>query len=104
MRSGMRSERERRGRRAGNLMPADMRSSQQILGRSSVGGVTAHDEARLHELMRDEQESNYDPFNETDNIVRLPAPLIKSSRIFTCGFSPPDYLIDELCSGGSSIR
>ena len=48
---------------------------------------------RVHELIREEQEqADDDPFNE--NIVRLPAPLIKSSWLFTCGFSPPDYLID----------
>src|SRR6478736_4033236 len=54
---------------------------------------SAHDKARLHELMREEQEASYDPFND-EKIVRLPAPLIQSSRLFTCGFTPPDYLID----------
>ena len=41
------------------------------------------------------EEASYDPFNDK-KIVRLPAPLIQSSRLFTCGFTPPDYLIDGL--------
>ena len=57
---------------------------------------TAHDRARLEELKREEAEASYDPFNEAENVVRLPLPLVQSSRLFTCSFTPPDYVIDGL--------
>ena len=57
---------------------------------------TAHDRARLGELKREEAEASYDPFNEAENIIRLPLPLVQSSRLFTCSFTPPDYVIDGL--------
>ena len=50
---------------------------------------TAHDRARLRELKREEAEASYYRLNEAEKIVRLPLPLVRSSRLFTCALPRP---------------